>query len=180
MDKKIIWIIVLAIVVVILIGGAGIGVAYYLGQKTKATPTPSPSATACKNCSKSPSPSGEMTLEQVKANHCLQNPNGGTGNITIAEVAHYSEVSSPITFSGTANVFEGSFQVKLIDCDGNKIINQANAQAQAGDVGVSNPYSITITYSASFSGHYAYIEAYDLSAKDGSVQDTIQVPVLLK
>lgn len=179
MDKKIIWIIVVVVIVVIIIAGAGVVTAYYLGKKITNTATPSPSPTPCTNCSKSPSPT-EMSLEEVKANHCLQSPNGGTGNITIADIAHYSQVSSPITFSGTANVFEGSFMVRIVDCDTSKTINEANAQTQAGDVGVSNPYSITITYPASYSGHYAYIEAYDLSAMDGSVQDTIQVPVYLK
>lgn len=177
MDKKIIWIIVVIVVLLIVVAGAGIGTAYYLGKRI--TSTPSPSSTPCTNCSKSPSPT-EMSLEQVKANHCLKNPNGGTGNITIADLAYYSQVASPITFSGTANVFEGNFQVKIVDCESKAVINGTNVQAQAGDVGVSNPYSVTITYPSSYAGHYAYIEAYDLSAKDGSVQDTIQVPVLLK
>ena len=176
MNKKYIWIIVVIAIVVIIISGAGVGTAYYLGKRIAKTPTPSPSTTPSAKISSSPiSDSGK-----IKENHCLQNPNGGTGNITIADLAHYSEVTSPITLSGTANVFEGSFQVKLIDCDGNKVIKQVNGQTQAGEVGVSNPYTVTITYSASYAGHYAYIEAYDLSAKDGSVQDLIQVPVLLK
>jgi len=176
MDKKVIWIIVLVIIIVVLTAGAGIGAAYFLGKKAVSTPTSSPSA----DPSQSPSPSGEITLEQIKANHCLQTPNGGTGNITIADLVHYTEVTSPITFSGTANVFEGSFQVKIVDCEGDKIINQANAQTQSGEVGVNNPYSITITYPESYSGHYVTVEAYDFSMMDGSVQNLIQVPVYLK
>ncbi len=179
MDKKVIWIIVLVIIIVILIAGAGVGTAYYLGKKVISTPTPSSSATPCTNCGKSPSPI-EMTSEQVKANHCLKTPNGGTGNITIADLAHYTEVTSPITFTGTANVFEGSFLVRIVDCNGNETINQTTAQAQSGEVGVSNPYLVTITYPVSYIGHYATIEAYDLSAMDGSTQDLIQVPVYLK
>ncbi|MCX6811622.1 MAG: Gmad2 immunoglobulin-like domain-containing protein [Candidatus Berkelbacteria bacterium] len=179
MDKKVIWILVIIVVLFLVIAGAGFGTAYYLTQRAKNTPTPSPSASICTSCQKA-STSPVSDSEQIKADHCLKQANGGTGNITIADIAHYSEVTSPITFSGTANVFEGSFQVKIVDCEGNKIINQANAQTKAGDVGVSNPYTVTISYSASYAGHYAYIEAYDLSAKDGSVQDTIQVPVLLK
>jgi hypothetical protein len=179
MDKKVIWILIAIVVLFLIIAGAGFGTAYYLAQKTKSTSTPTPSTSICTSCQKA-STSPVSDSEQIKANHCLKNPNGGTGNITIADIAHYSEVTSPITFSGTANVFEGSFQVKLVDCDGSKIIKQVNGQTQAGEVGISNPYSVTITYPASYAGHYAYIEAYDLSAKDGSVQDTIQVPVLLK
>lgn len=179
MDKKVIWIIVLVIIILILIGGAGAGAVYLLAKKAVSTPTPSMSPTPCTNCGRSPSPT-EMTLEEVKAVHCLQSPNGGTGNITIADIAHYSQVSSPINFSGTANVFEGSFQVKIVDCDGLKVINQVNGQTEAGEVGVSNPYSATLTYDSQYVGHYVYIEAYDLSAMDGSVQDLIQVPVYLK
>lgn len=180
MDKKIAWIIIAIVILLLVIAGASFGTVYYLAQKAKTTPTPSPSTSTCTTCGKASPSTSTLSTQQIKEAHCLQNPQGGTGNITIADIAHYSEVSSPITFSGTANVFEGSFQVRLIDCDGNKVIKQRNAQTQAGEVGVSNPYSVTITYSSSYAGHYAYIEAYDLSAKDGSVQDTIQVPVLLK
>lgn len=179
MDKKVIWTLVIIIVLFLIIAGAGFGTAYYLAQRAKNAPTPTPSTSTCTSCQKT-STSPVSDSEQIKADHCLKQANGGTGNITIADIAHYSEVASPITFSGTANVFEGSFQVKLIDCDGLKVIEQVIGQTQAGEVGVSNPYSVTITYPSSYAGHYAYIEAYDLSAKDGSVQDTIQVPVLLK
>jgi hypothetical protein len=176
MNKKIIWTIVLIVIILILIGGAGIGTAYYLAQKNAATP--SPSASTCTNCQSSSSAVSKEA--QIKANHCLQSPNSGTENITVADLENYSEITSPIVFTGTANVFEGSFQVKLIDCENSKIIKQVIGQTEAGDVGQDNPYSVTITYDDSYAGHYAYIEVYDLSAKDGSVQDLIQVPVLLK
>jgi hypothetical protein len=181
MNKKYYWII-LAVVIVIF-GVAAIWGSHYVITKnlTDSNNSNLVASPGCKSCARTSTPTSSLSEEQaIKQSHCLQTPNGGTGNITIADVAHYSEATSPITISGTANVFEGSFQVKLIDCDGNKVIKQENAQTQAGEVGVSNPYSITITYPSTYAGHYAYIEAYDLSAKDGSVQDTIQVPVLLK
>ncbi|MBU2595511.1 Gmad2 immunoglobulin-like domain-containing protein [Patescibacteria group bacterium] len=174
MNKKIIWIIVVVVIVIILIGGAGVGTAYYLGKQSKTTPTPSPS-TSTRQTSAVPL----SDTEQIKASHCLKNPNGGTGNITIADLAHYSQVSSPITFSGTANVFEATFLVRIVACDGTEIKKEI-VTAQAVDVGVSSPYSATLTYDSSYAGTYATIEAYDLSAMDGSVQDTIQVPVYLK
>src|SRR4030042_4203062 len=158
MDKKIIWIIVIIVVLFLVIAGAGIGTAYYLGKKVVKTPSPTPSATP----SETPSPFSEMTLEEVKAQHCLKNPNGGTGNITIANIAHYATFDSPIFVEGTANVFEGSFSIRLVDCDGKKI-SEVNAQTEAGEVGVSKPYSANIIYNDSYIGTYATIEAYDLS-----------------
>ncbi|TSC90516.1 MAG: hypothetical protein CEN92_466 [Candidatus Berkelbacteria bacterium Licking1014_96] len=179
MDKKVIWIICLVIIIVVLLAGAGIGTAYFLGKKIVNTPASSSSATPCVNCSGSTAPFTEMTLAEVKVSHCLQSPNGGTGNITIADLAHYAEVTSPITFTGTANVFEATFLVRLVACDGTEIKKEI-VTAQSVDVGVSSPYGATLTYGSSYAGTYAYIEAYDLSAMDGSTQDLIQAPVYLK
>lgn len=178
MDRKIIWILVIVLILIVVVAGAGVGAAYYLAKKAASTPNPSPSSSFCATC-QSPSPSGEMTIEEVRANHCLQSPNGGTGNITIADIPHYDSVSSPVDFSGTANVFEATFLARLVSCDGIEI-SKVVVTADAAEVGVSAPYHASLTYGSSYAGTYGTIEAYDLSAKDGSIQDLIQVPVFLK
>jgi len=178
MDKKVIWIIVAIVILFLIIAGAGVGTAYYLAKMAKNAATPSPSASTCSNCGKtSTSPVSGAT--QIKANHCLKDPNGGTGNITVANIPSYAEVDSPIYIEGLANVFEGNFNIRIMGCEGNEI-NKINVQTEAGEVGVSNPYFTNISYNDSNIGTYAIIEAYDLSAKDGSVENLIQVPVLLK
>ncbi len=158
--------------------GAGFGAAYYLAKMAKNAAAPAPSASTCANCGKtSVSPVSGAT--QIKANHCLKEPNGGTGNITIANIPSYAEVDSPIYLEGLANVFEGSFVIRIMGCEGNEI-SKINAQTEAGEVGASNPYFVNISYNDSNIGTYAIIEAYDFSMMDGSVQNLIQVPVYLK
>lgn len=179
MSKKAIWILVIIVVGLVIIAGAGFGTVYYLGKKAASMATLPPSATLCTECELAPVDNGELTFAEIEANHCLKDPNGGTDNITIADIAHYSEVANPIAISGTANVFEGSFIIRLVGCDGQEIA-RVIGQAEEGEIGISSPYTATLTYPASFSGSYAYIEAFDLSARDGSVADLIQVPVKLK
>lgn len=56
---------------------------------------------------------------------------GGEARIVVTSPEHGASVSSPITISGTASVFEGTVQLRVLDAEG-EVIARAFATATAG------------------------------------------------
>ena len=84
----------------------------------------------------------------------------------------FSTVTSPIAVSGLANVFEGQFKIQLLDSAG-KVVYDGAATGMMGDWG---PWSVSIPYTAQVTGAIT-LRVFDLSAKDGSVIDLVDVPL---
>lgn len=173
-NKLFLWII-LIVIIVLAIGAIGYA-SWYAGSKDREEAKTETQEEANKEESQE---GEEGTGDEEQERHCLTNPASGSGNITITSPTAQTEVTSPVVVKGKANVFEGSFLVRLMDCQENEI-TEVIAQTRGGDIGQMNPYSLDLTFGTAYSGQDAYIEAYDLSAKDGSVQDLIQIPVKLK
>lgn len=87
-----------------------------------------------------------------------------------------STVSSPVTISGTANVFEATVSIRILDEGGNEIAHTFTT-ASCG-TGCRGDYSVAVDYDV---GHDqpGTIEVFESSAKDGSAVNVQQIPVTL-
>jgi hypothetical protein len=82
-------------------------------------------------------------------------------------------VSSPFTISGTASVFEGTFQARLVDSSERRIVN-VTVQASRGAPGRGR-FAREIAFSTS--AKRGVLIVYDQSMEDGSRQDEIRIPI---
>lgn len=85
-------------------------------------------------------------------------------------------VSSPVTVSGTANVFEATVSLRILDAAG-KEIAKTFTNATCG-TGCRGTYSVDVTYDVS-AEQQGTIEVFVSSAKDGKPTDVVRVPVTL-
>jgi Immunoglobulin-like domain of bacterial spore germination/Sporulation and spore germination len=85
-------------------------------------------------------------------------------------------VTSPITVTGTADVFEATVNVRLVDAGGRQIAT-AFTTASCGS-GCRGEFRIRLPY-RSGDGRAATVEAFQVSPKDGSRRDVIAIPVRL-
>ncbi len=98
--------------------------------------------------------------------------NSALAPIFVDKPPAFSVVSSPLAVSGLANVFEGQFKIQLLNSAG-KVVYDGSATGMMGEWG---PWSISIPYSPLSTGTLT-LRVFDLSAKDGSVIDLIEVPL---
>jgi germination protein M len=82
-------------------------------------------------------------------------------------------IPSPFTLSGTASVFEGSFQARLIDSSGRRVVN-AVVQASRGAPGRGR-FSREIAFSTSAANGTLIV--FSQSMEDGSRQNQVRIPV---
>ena len=82
-------------------------------------------------------------------------------------------LSSPFVLSGTASVFEGSFQARLVDSSGRRIVNVI-MQASVGAPGRGR-FSKEVPFSTS--AKRGTLIVFDQSMEDGSRQDEVRIPV---
>jgi germination protein M len=83
-------------------------------------------------------------------------------------------VHSPFHVSGTADTFEAVFRLQLRDAQGTVLLDQ-QVQATSG-TGTRGGYDATVTTAAR--GQLTLV-LFQRSAKDGSAQDTVSVPVTI-
>jgi hypothetical protein len=87
-----------------------------------------------------------------------------------------ARVSSPVTISGTANVFEATVSLRILDADGHEIA-RTFTQASCG-TGCRGDYSVAVPYEVS-TEQQGTIEVFESSAKDGSAINVVAIPVTL-
>ena len=85
-------------------------------------------------------------------------------------------VTSPITVTGTADVFEATVNARLLDTGGGQIAT-AFTTASCGS-GCRGDFRIRLPY-RSGGGRAATVEVYWISPKDGSRRDVVSIPVRL-
>ena len=85
-------------------------------------------------------------------------------------------VQSPLRASGTANVFEGQFQVELTDTAGRVLAHQI-VHARSG-TGTRGEFTTDVSYTAPTSGP-GTLTLFDTSHKDGTRIDAVQIPLEL-
>ena len=82
-------------------------------------------------------------------------------------------VTSPLTVTGLANVFEGQFSVQVTDATGS-VLARAPGMASMGEF---SPFTVTLSFTAPAQGA-GTVTGYDNSPKDGTRIDVYDVPVL--
>jgi hypothetical protein len=82
-------------------------------------------------------------------------------------------ISSPFTLAGTASVFEGSFQARLVDASGRRVVNVI-MQATRGAPG-RGTFAKRVPYSTSAAD--GTLTVFDQSMEDGSRQNEVRIPV---
>jgi Immunoglobulin-like domain of bacterial spore germination/Sporulation and spore germination len=97
--------------------------------------------------------------------------------ITVQSPVIGQQVTSPVTVSGSADVFEATVSVRILDSAGHEIARTFTA-ASCG-TGCRGGYSVTVPYSVTRAGH-GTIEVFESSAKDGAPVNVEQIPVTLR
>jgi len=97
-----------------------------------------------------------------------------TPAILVESPAIGDTVSGPLQASGTANVFEATFQIEILDEAGNQLAHQV-VTATSGS-GMRGTFDVTIPFTVSEPGSGTVV-AYELSAKDGSRINEVRIPV---
>jgi hypothetical protein len=83
-------------------------------------------------------------------------------------------LSSPFTLSGTASVFEGSFQARLLDA-GDGDLASATVQASRG-APERGRFRMTISFDTT--ARSGTLIVYSQSMEDGSRQNEVRIPVI--
>ncbi|MDP9321049.1 MAG: Gmad2 immunoglobulin-like domain-containing protein [Chloroflexota bacterium] len=119
---------------------------------------PTPLATAC--CPPTPSP-------VVSAK----------GAISLTTPTAYASLTSPVTISGDASVFEAALAWRITDTAG-RVIVEGNTTASLGAPG-RGTYSVSATYTVA-TRTVAFIEVFSRSAKDGNIDEIVRISVTLR
>jgi hypothetical protein len=86
------------------------------------------------------------------------------------------EVGNPVTISGTANVFEATVSIRILDEDGNVIVTTfTNATCGTGCRG---DYSASVRYEVDHD-QPGTVMVFEASALDGTPQNVVSIPVVL-
>ncbi|MCX8033613.1 MAG: GerMN domain-containing protein [Thermoleophilia bacterium] len=97
--------------------------------------------------------------------------------ILIESPLYQSTVTSPVRVTGTANVFEATFHIDIVDCDG-LILAEERVMATSG-TGTRGTFDVTIPFKLKKAGPGSII-AFTYSPKDGSQTNIVELPVNLK
>jgi hypothetical protein len=97
--------------------------------------------------------------------------------ITVQSPVIGQQVTSPVTVSGTADVFEAVVSVRVLDPAGHEIARSFTT-ASCG-TGCRGDYSVTVPYSLPHP-ELGTIEVFESSAKDGLPVNVQQIPVTLR
>lgn len=107
---------------------------------------------------------------------CAPNPDPGEPDIVVVDAPEAEdEVTSPVTVSGSMNVFEAQFNITIYDTAGNII---ADVPGQTGEAFILSPFSEEVEFTVDEPAE-ACLWVYDASPRDGSPIDVVQVPLTL-
>ena len=99
--------------------------------------------------------------------------------ILVEAPAPGDEVGSPIRVTGTANTFEATFQLALLDADG-QVVAEQTVQATSGS-GMRGTFDTTIWFGTDIDQTQSgTLQAFEYSARDGSVVNLVEIPLTLQ
>ncbi|MDO8582236.1 MAG: Gmad2 immunoglobulin-like domain-containing protein [bacterium] len=96
-------------------------------------------------------------------------------NIRVTSPKSNDALTSPFVVVGEARVFENVVNVRVTNEKGEAVINET-AYAKASDAGQFGPFSVNLSYKFKNTKE-GFVEVYSKSAKDGSEQDLVRIPV---
>lgn len=103
-------------------------------------------------------------------------PQGPKAPIVVDRPLPDSEVTSPVSIAGSANVFEATVSIRVLDAEEN-VITETFTTATCG-TGCRGDYSESVSFEVD-TRQPGTIEVYEASAEDGSQLFTVRVPVTL-
>jgi hypothetical protein len=99
------------------------------------------------------------------------------GLITLKSPTVNAKLTSPITITGDASVFEAALAWRITDTGG-RVLAEGVTTASLGAPG-RGTYSIAATYTVALET-VAFIEVFSRSAKDGNIDEIVRIPVTLR
>lgn len=101
-----------------------------------------------------------------------------SGNVIVTEPRPNDSVSSPVTLRGTARVFEAALSARAVSSSGTELgIAHFTTNAGAPEFG---SFDARLTFRRPAGVSSGFVEVFTHSAKDGSVQDLVRIPVSFK
>jgi germination protein M len=97
--------------------------------------------------------------------------------ITVSKPASGDSVSSPVTVSGTANVFEANVSVEILDSDG-KVVGKTFTTATCG-TGCRGTYSVPVKFEVASEQPGTIVVHDDDAAGTGKPPHEVRIPVTL-
>ena len=97
-------------------------------------------------------------------------------NITVDSPKAAETVGRHLIIKGSARVFENQFNWKVLDADKGIELKSGTAYANAADAGLFGLFEIETILPEADTAKIIF-QAFDYSAKDGSVQDLVEVPL---
>lgn len=88
-----------------------------------------------------------------------------------------ARVTSPVTISGDASVFEAALSWRITDTAG-RVLAEGNTTTSAG-APARGTFTVTATYTV-LAETIGFVEVYDRSPKDGSIDEIVRIPVTLR
>jgi len=142
-----------ALLLVLVLGSCG---------STAGTPAPVVTSSPVPTASPSPSPAPVVSPK---------------GAITLKTPTVNAMLTSPVTISGDASVFEAALQWRISDTGG-RVIAEGITTASLGAPG-RGTYSVSVPYTVS-TPTLAFVEVYSRSPKDGNIDELVRIPVTLR
>jgi hypothetical protein len=103
-------------------------------------------------------------------------PTASVQAIEVTAPTSGDEVSPPVTVTGTAEVFEGTVTIWIVDQTGNRIANTFTTTTCGG--GCRGEFSVDVPYSVG-AAQAGTIWVFEESAEDGRRLHTVRIPVML-
>jgi hypothetical protein len=128
----------------------------------------------------SPSPSSSRSTSATSSSASVSpGPDGspsGEAAIVVLAPASGDQVGSPVTIAGTAEVFEGTVAIRLLDAEGQELA--AGFATTSCGSGCRGDYSTDLSFFVE-DRQDGSVEVFEIGAEDGSVQHLVRVPVVL-
>uniref|UniRef100_A0A831X9M1 Bacterial spore germination immunoglobulin-like domain-containing protein n=1 Tax=Thermorudis peleae TaxID=1382356 RepID=A0A831X9M1_9BACT len=87
------------------------------------------------------------------------------------------KIADPVHIVGRGTAFEGMTHLRIRDHAGRVI---AKGTALGGAAGIPKDFAATLRFSAQPAGRTGFVEAYELSVKDGAEIRQVRVPVIFR
>ena len=99
-------------------------------------------------------------------------------NIKVYAPQPGADISSPVNISGEARVFEGTVNYRVRDNNGT-VIGEGFTTATSPEMGQFGPYAAAAAFSQPRT-EIGQVEVFNLSARDGSVENLVVIPVIFR
>lgn len=112
---------------------------------------------------------------QNTQNYMMTQDKNENANIVVTSPKENESVERPITITGRARVFENTISYRVKDADGFVLVSGSTIY-ESKDAGEFGDFSITTNYLEP-KGPTGTVEVYNGSAKDGTDENLVSVPV---